>query len=155
MATLYLVRHAKAGERRLWDGDDVERPLSKKGWKQAEALAKRFAKLEPTLLRSSPYVRCVQTLEPLGQRVGLRVEIEERLREEEPFEPVLDLLAATPPGTVMCSHGDVIPATLLALERRGTEIRSPADWRKASVWVLKRNKRGEVVHATVWPPPPI
>jgi 8-oxo-dGTP diphosphatase len=26
---VYLVRHAKAGERRIWDGDDVSRPLSR------------------------------------------------------------------------------------------------------------------------------
>jgi hypothetical protein len=44
-------------------------------------------------------------------------------------------------------------ATLAALERRGSEIRTPPDWRKASVWVLKRNKHGDIVHATVWPPP--
>lgn len=153
VARLYLVRHAKAGERRSWEGDDVERPLSKQGWKQAELLAKRLAKLGPGLLCSSPYVRCVQTLEPLATRIGLAVEIEPRLGENEPFEPVLDLLAVAPGGTVLCSHGDVIPATMQALARRGTEIRSPADWRKASVWVLNRNKRGVVVHATVWPPP--
>ena len=43
MAELYLVRHAKAGERRLWDGDDLDRPLSPKGWKQADLLATRLA----------------------------------------------------------------------------------------------------------------
>ncbi len=44
---IYLVRHAKAGERRVWDGDDEARPLSKLGWKQSEAIAKRLAKREP------------------------------------------------------------------------------------------------------------
>jgi hypothetical protein len=53
----------------------------------------------------------------------------------------------------MCSHGDVIPAVIQQLEKSGTSIRTPADWRKASVWVLKRNKKGNIVHATVWPPP--
>jgi 8-oxo-dGTP diphosphatase len=150
---LYLVRHAKAGERRLWTGDDVERPLSKKGHQQAELVGRRLAKLRPSLLCSSPYVRCVQTLEPLAERLDLVVDIDQRLCEDEPFEPVLELLATTPGGTVMCSHGDIIPAALAALERRGTEIRTPADWRKASVWVLGRNKKRQIVHATVWPPP--
>lgn len=153
MAKLYLVRHAKAGERRLWDGDDVERPLSPKGWKQSELLADRLAALDVGGLYSSPYLRCVQTLEPLAERSHRPIEIEQRLCEEEPFEPVLDLLAEVPPGSVLSSHGDIIPATLAALERRGTAIRTPPDWRKASVWVLKRNKRGVIVHATVWPPP--
>ena len=155
MAKLYLVRHAKAGERRLWDGDDLERPLSNKGWKQSEAVAKRLAKLDVSTLHSSPYTRCVQTLEPLARCLQRSIDIEPRLCEEEPFEPVLALLAELPPGAVMCSHGDIIPATLLALERRGTDIRTQPDWRKATVWVLKRNKHGAIVNATAWPPPAV
>ena len=153
MAKLYLVRHAKAGERRLWEGDDIDRPLSSAGWKQAELLAKRLAKLDVSELRSSPYLRCVQTLEPLSKRTGVPIEVDQRLCEDEPFEPVLDLLAEVPAGAVLSSHGDIIPATLAALERRGTGIRTQPDWRKASVWVLKRNRKGDIVHATVWPPP--
>jgi 8-oxo-dGTP diphosphatase len=153
MAQLYLVRHAKAGERRTWTADDVDRPLSKKGRKQAELVGKRLAALGPTALYSSPYVRCVQTLEPLGARLSLPVEVDERLREDEPVGPVIELLADLPPGTVLCSHGDIIPAAIGALKRRGAKIRTPVDWRKASVWVLKRDSKGRIVHATVWPPP--
>ena len=68
MAKLYLVRHAKAGERRLWEDDDIDRPMSAKGWKQAELLGERLAALDVGTLLSSPYVRCVQTLEPLAKR---------------------------------------------------------------------------------------
>lgn len=153
MALLYLVRHAKAGERRLWEANDLDRPLSKKGWKQSEALAKRLSRLEPSVLLSSQYVRCVQTLEPLGVRIRGPITIEPRLTEDEPFEPVLDLLTEVPARAVMCSHGDIIPATIEALRRSGTELRTPVDWRKSSVWVLKRDKRSRIVAATVWPPP--
>lgn len=153
MAKLFLVRHAKAGERRLWTGDDHDRPLSGKGRKQAELLADRLAELAVGELRASPYARCVQTLEPLGARLGRPVEIDERLREDSPFEPVLDLIATAPDGSVLCTHGDIIPAAVQALHRRGTEVRNPVDWRKATVWVLKRDRRARVVHATVWPPP--
>ena len=153
MAQLYVVRHAKAGERRLWEGNDLDRPLSKKGWKQSHAVAKRLAKLEPTALLSSEYVRCIQTLEPLGHRLGRPVTIEPRLTEDEPVGPVLQLLAEAPDGAVLCSHGDIIPATIAALCDHGTKLRTPTDWRKASVWVLKRDKKGRIVTATVWPPP--
>lgn len=153
MARLYLVRHGKAGERRLWDGDDVDRPLSPKGWKQAELLATRLAALDVSALYSSPYVRCAQTLEPLATLVDRDVEIDHRLAEDEPFEPMLEMLTEVPDGAVLSSHGDMIPAAIAALERRGMEIRTPPDWRKASVWVLRRNKHGKVVHAVVWPPP--
>ncbi len=153
MSQLYLVRHAKAGERRLWAGDDTLRPLSKKGWKQSELLAKRLAKLSPGLLCSSPYVRCVQTLEQLAKRLGVTIETDPRLGEGESVEPVLKLLAEAPDHSVLCSHGDIIPATLMALEDLGAKLRTPPDWRKASVWVLDRNKKGRIVRATVWPPP--
>ena len=51
--TIYLVRHAKAGSRTRWDGDDVERPLNGEGQRQATSLAKRLAGKSPSTLLSS------------------------------------------------------------------------------------------------------
>ena len=42
---LYLVRHAKAGDRAAWKGDDRLRPLSKEGRRQADSLARLLARL--------------------------------------------------------------------------------------------------------------
>jgi len=151
-SVIYLVRHAKAGERRMWTGDDLERPLSKSGWKQAHALGKRLSKKGVGQLVSSPYVRCIQTLEPLAIAVGSTVETDDRLLEDAAFEGVLDLIAEVENGAVLCSHGDVIPATVQALVRRGMQLKTEPDWRKASVWILRR-KDDRVVSATVWPPP--
>jgi 8-oxo-dGTP diphosphatase len=152
---LYLVRHAKAGERRLWTTDDLDRPLSRKGWKQSDALAKRLAKANPPALISSPYVRCIQTLEPLAERLGQPVQIDERLTEDEPVEPMLDLFGEVPDGSVLCTHGDLIEAAIERLCTSGTKLGSPTDWRKASVWVLQRGKHGKIVKAKVWPPPAV
>jgi 8-oxo-dGTP diphosphatase len=149
---IYLVRHAKAGERRVWEGDDEARPLSKHGWKQSEAIAKRLAAKGATSLYSSPYVRCMQTLEPLGKRLGVEVQADHRLYEGEPFEPVLELLTEVPTGAVLCSHGDIVPDVIQALARRGMEVQSPPDWRKGSIWVLKR-KGDRITKGKVWPPP--
>lgn len=149
--TIYLVRHAKAGERRTWTGDDVDRPLSKKGWRQSEAIADRLGKKGVSALYSSAYLRCVQTLEPLGRRLELKVQTEPRLFEDEPFEPVLELLGEVENGAVLCSHGDIIPAVVQALHRRGMEVHTPSDWRKASIWVLRRKKH-RITHGKVWPP---
>ena len=151
-STIYLVRHAKAGERRVWDGDDFERPLSKTGWKQAAAIGKRLAKKGAAELVSSPYARCMQTLEPLAVALGAVVRPDDRLLEESSFEGALELIGELPDGAVMCSHGDVIPATIEALVRRGMEVRTAPDWRKGTVWVLKC-KDDRVVSGTVWPPP--
>lgn len=150
--TIYLVRHAKAGSRSGFDGDDEQRPLSKSGWKQAEAIARKLTRRAPTALVSSPYVRCRQTLEPLAGTTGLAIEIDHRLAEGGRFESALQLLAEVPDGAVLCSHGDVIPDTMAALQRRGCRFVGAPDWRKGSVWVLTRVD-GAVVEATAWPPP--
>jgi 8-oxo-dGTP diphosphatase len=150
---IYLVRHAKAGERRVWEGDDEARPLSKHGWRQSQAIAARLAKKGTTSLYSSPYVRCMQTLEPLGEQLGVEIEPERRLSEGEPFEPVLDLLGEVASGAVLCSHGDIVPAVIQALARRGMQVESPPDWRKGTIWVLKR-KGDRITKGKVWPPPP-
>ena len=149
---IYFVRHAKAGERRVWEGDDEARPLSKLGWKQSEAIAKRLASKGATSLYSSPYVRCVQTLEPLAERLRVDIELDRRLGEGEPFEPVLDLLREVAIGAVLCSHGDIIPDVIQALARRGMEVETRPDWRKATIWVLKR-KGDRITKGKVWPPP--
>lgn len=151
--SLYLVRHAKAGERSGWNGDDEARPLSKKGRRQSDALALRLAPLTTGLLVSSPYVRCVETLEPLGAAIGSSVHVDERLAEEQPAPAAIQLLDELDEGSVLCSHGDVIPATIHELVRRGLDLRSAPDWRKASVWVIDRNRRGRYTRARAWPPP--
>jgi 8-oxo-dGTP diphosphatase len=150
---IYLVRHAKAGSRRDWTDDDVVRPLSKKGIAQAEALARRMRKRELSVFVSSPYLRCVQTLIPLASQRNTAVTTDVRLEEEQGFEGALELLAEVPDGAVLCSHGDVIPATMAALERRGCQFLTEPDWRKATVWLLDRAADGSITTATVWAPP--
>jgi 8-oxo-dGTP diphosphatase len=135
-SVIYLVRHAKAGERRMWTGDDRERPLSKSGWKQAHALGKRLTKKGVGQLVSSPYVRCIQTLEPLAIAVGSTVETDDRLLEDAPFEGVLDLIAEVDNGAVLCSHGDVIPDLLDHVLAHGAKLKDELRWQKASTWVL-------------------
>lgn len=143
---LYLVRHAKAGSRSGYDGPDHERPLTQKGRAQADAIAERLAPAGVPRVLSSPYVRCVQTLTPLADRLGLRVETTEALAEGAPFEPVLELLAHAEDGTALCTHGDVLPDVLDALARRGTTIHEPVDLSKGVTWVLERAE-GRVVSA--------
>jgi 8-oxo-dGTP diphosphatase len=151
---LYLVRHAKAGSRHDWVGDDLVRPLSKAGRKQADALAASLRAAGATELYSSPYVRCVQTLEPLGAAIGVPVVVDARLTEGDDFSGAVELLATARDGAVLCSHGDLIPATIAALERRGCVIIGEPDWRKATVWVIQRED-GDCVSANVWGPPEV
>ena len=41
--SIFVVRHAKAGSRHKWDGEDVERPLSEAGRRQTAAITERLA----------------------------------------------------------------------------------------------------------------
>jgi phosphohistidine phosphatase SixA len=115
-------------------------------------LADRLQKTDPTRLLSSPYVRCMQTLEPLAERTGLPVEAEPRLAEGAPFDAVLLMLAELVDGAVLCSHGDVIADTIDALIRRGLVIDGQPDWRKGSLWVIEPDGAG-VLRARAEPPP--
>jgi len=150
---LYLVRHAKAGSRFDWNGDDRLRPLTKPGRRQADTLAARLAALATGELISSPYLRCVETLQPLAERLQRGVRTDDRLAEGQRFSGALELLDEVADGAVLCSHGDVIPDTIDALQRRGCEVVGEPDWRKGSVWVLERAEHGAVVSASCWPAP--
>ena len=150
----YLVRHAKAGSRHRWEGDDRDRPLSRAGIDQAEAIADRLEAAGVTGLYSSPYARCMQTLEPLAERLGAKVHPDDRLAEGTPLPEVLTLLEEVGPGAVLCSHGDVIPELIEALVRRGAEIDTPPEWRKASIWLLDDGDRGGKIRRVSAEPPP-
>ena len=152
---LYLVRHGKAGSRHDFRGDDRMRPLSPSGHRQALALAVSLTAAGVKSLISSPYLRCIETLQPTAKAIGATVATDKRLGEGRSGIDVVELLASLPDGAAICSHGDVIPDTIAALERRGCEITSTPDWRKGSVWVLDRDDGGEIVRATAWPPPDV
>lgn len=149
---IYLVRHAKAGERTESESDHL-RELSKGGRHQAELIAARFAAVPVPRVLSSPFLRCIQTVEPLAATKQLTVETSKALAEDQPFAAVVELLLEVDEHTVLCSHGDVIPETIAALCRRGMDIVGPEDWRKGCVWVLERNADHFVTGSAEAPPP--
>src|SRR3712207_3914931 len=79
--TVLLVRHASAGDRNRWDGPDEDRPLDEQGRAEAEGLVDTLAGFPVSRILSSPYVRCAQTVEPLGVARGLPVEPSDELAE--------------------------------------------------------------------------
>jgi phosphohistidine phosphatase SixA len=136
-----VVRHAHAGSRSSWDGPDAARPLSRKGRRQAARIAEALAEAGITRLVSSPAARCVQTLEPLGDRLGLAVDADGRLLEgatgSEALKLADELSTANGQAVAVCSHGDVIPELLRELRHHGgTRIDDPFLWPKASTWIV-------------------
>jgi 8-oxo-dGTP diphosphatase len=150
---LYLVRHAKAGSRSAWTGSDHDRPLSAEGRAQALSIANGWGRETPVAVLSSPRLRCRETVQPLADRFGLPLVVESRLDEDTPFEKVLALLEDSPDSTVFCSHGDVIPAVMDALVRRGLDVPgSRGALRKAAMFVVHR-EAGRFVRTELVDPP--
>ena len=79
--TLYLVRHADAGDPSEWTGPDAERPLSGKGVKQAARLAATLLAAETQIdsIRHSPARRCAETATVLSAVLEVEATADDRL----------------------------------------------------------------------------
>jgi 8-oxo-dGTP diphosphatase len=153
--TVLLVRHARAGTRKYWKGPDIERPLSKKGRHQAEGLVDLLARYPVKRILSSPYVRCVQTVEPTAEKLKLAVEPEPVLAEGAGADQVLVLLRQAAGSTVVwCTHGDIVPIVLDIVEQDGVKLKkADKKYPKGSFWELEQDKKGRVTKATYFPAP--
>jgi broad specificity phosphatase PhoE len=103
--TSILLRHASAGDRDEWNGPDLLRPLDERGRRQAAELVELLRPYAPRRILSSPYVRCLETVEPLGAALGLPVEEDERLTEGA-GPGARELLQED--GVLACTHGDIV-----------------------------------------------
>ena len=135
---LILVRHAKAGRRSDWRGDDRQRPLEKVGQAQAERLADLLAVFAPTHVVAADLVRCTETVQPLATRCGHTVAVDPVFGDDA-FAASASatedaLMAHAKPGrvTVVCSQGEAIPGLI---ERVGRGVLA-SDTRKGAFWVL-------------------
>lgn len=149
----YVVRHAKAGDRSDWEGDDRLRPLTRSGEKQAEALAAMLGSEPIDRILSSGNVRCVQTVEPLATRRKLPVETIRELEEGAGGESVIRLVEQFKGrNVVLCTHGDVVEELLERLIAQGLVTRARANMEKGSTWVLDE-KDGKITGAKYLPAP--
>ena len=152
-----LVRHARAGHRDEWTGDDSLRPLDKRGRRQAAGLAAPLTALGVDRLVSSPSVRCVETFEPAAASMGLELEQREELAEGASPDEVRSLLAdldgATP---ALCTHGDVVEALLgerLSLKKGAARVLELLDG-ELRLGEEIPPPRSRTARAGQWPTPP-
>lgn len=153
--TLFVVRHAHAGQRSAWGGDDRLRPLSERGEGQARSIASTLASWEPapTRILTSSSRRCVQTVEPLAGKLGITPDQDDRLFEGATRREVAALLdQVADDDVVLCSHGDVIPMLLDLLVGEGLRPERNLVWQKASVWIAE-GTRGAWGAGRYLPPP--
>jgi 8-oxo-dGTP pyrophosphatase MutT (NUDIX family)/phosphohistidine phosphatase SixA len=142
VTTLLLVRHAKAGARADWSGDDNQRPLSDAGLRQQAALRGLLPLFGPERAYSAPRLRCEQTIAPVAEDLGLTIGMEPQLSEEgywpNPAAGVDRLLhiAAEPGTALVCSQGGVIPDLVTRLAESGGMTLPEVASKKGSVWTL-------------------
>ncbi|MEC3973769.1 NUDIX hydrolase [Amycolatopsis sp. H20-H5] len=147
LTTVLLVRHAKAGKRDEWSGDDDLRPLSDAGQRQADALRKLLPHFGPDRVLSAPRLRCVRTVHAVAEDLGGEVRHEPLLSEEgywpDPVLGIARLLAIAGDGgtPLVCSQGGVIPDLVSTLaDRDGVTLAAARGGvvpsKKSSIWVL-------------------
>jgi 8-oxo-dGTP diphosphatase len=150
---VYLLRHAKAGERMTWEGDDRMRPLTRSGRCQAEALVAMYRNAKFEHLVTSPYVRCIETLVPLACARTQSIEVSDALAEGAALDDAWSLVEKfAGHGAVLCTHGDVVPMILAGCEARGICVGNDPQWPKGSTWVLECEGT-HVARARYVPPP--
>lgn len=145
-----LIRHAHAGRRGEGTQDD-RRPLSDKGRRQAAAIAERYRTIPFERTVTSPYLRCVETVEPLAALAGTEVEQLAELGEGHGPATALGLIEQATAPIALCSHGDVIGEVLMLLDRRGVPL-DTQQMQKGSTWRLTVAD-GAVVTGHYDPPP--
>ncbi|WP_306203816.1 NUDIX hydrolase [Actinoplanes sp. RD1] len=142
-----LIRHAHAGKRRHFAGDDVLRPIDERGRAEAETIRAVAGLFAPRRLLAATPLRCRQTLVPLGETLGLPVEEDpafaeppdgevtpERVAESVKAATTRLLELRTGDLAAICSQGKVIPGVLAQLS--GATDTDAYKTPKGDGWVL-------------------
>ncbi|MEO6081702.1 MAG: NUDIX hydrolase [Umezawaea sp.] len=142
LKTVLLVRHAKAGKRENWPGDDDLRPLSSAGWRQAEGLRSVLPLFAPARVHAAPRARCVQTVQGVADDLRTSVRREARMSEEgywpDPDAGLVRFLeiAADDGVPVVSGQGGVIPDLVGKLADIGGLRLADIPCKKGSLWLL-------------------
>ncbi len=134
---LYFLRHADAGDPLAWEGPDEDRPLSGKGERQAERVARLLGAgaTRPDAVISSPKLRAFQTARIVAAEIGLEVAINDRLADDLDVASLDALVeeAGFPGRPLLVGHDPDFSATVSALVgadilvRKGALVRVDAD----------------------------
>jgi 8-oxo-(d)GTP phosphatase len=120
---LLVIRHARAGHRDDWKGDDRRRPLDDRGWRQAQELVEQLAAFPISRILSSPYDRCVQTVALLAAQRDLPIEQRDELGEERQHHEGTALVRSLidQPAAV-CVHGGLSDAAFGERLKKGETL---------------------------------
>lgn len=141
--SVLLVRHASAGDPSRWRGEDRLRPLDDKGHWQAEELVRLLSRFDVREIVSADNLRCVRTVQPLSESIGVEV-TEQPLLSEHGYaghaEETIELTRTIgEPGSavVVSSQREVILELLRRLTNEdGLAFDSEPKVKKACTWSL-------------------
>ena len=125
--------------------------------RRPKRIADQFADAGIKRVISSPSLRCRQTVEPLAERLGLEGRAERctgggRTGRAGRSSCCTDL-ADEDGDAALCSHGDVIPAVVSALEAEGLDGDGTVDSAKAGAFILETDDGRISQRASTSPPP--
>jgi 8-oxo-dGTP diphosphatase len=156
VSSIHLIRHAKAKNRVRWTERDELRPLTKRGRHEAAELASTFVAVPFVRLLSSPYARCLQTLEPLAAALHLPIGEAPELVEGESGHAAVELLVheATAGAIACCTHGDVLFEICDLVASKGARFDGgPLVVPVAAAWILEV-EGGQITRGHYVAPPP-
>ncbi len=134
---LYVVRHGNAGVRGKSKGPDSERRLTEKGRQQSLGVAEILARHPITGIYSSGAVRCLETVVPVADKIGVDVKVAKRLKEFTELKKIRKFISSLGTGSfVICSHRDWIAPLIKDLDSRGVRLRGTRKWPRSSIWIL-------------------
>lgn len=116
--TLMILRHASAYTRARWHGEESARPLTVDGATAAKRLARIIDAYGVRTVVTSPAARCVATIQPFAERVGVAPKLDDRLGEEsggKQARAAIEPLLTKRKPVVVCSHRPTLPKLFAGL----------------------------------------
>jgi 8-oxo-(d)GTP phosphatase len=144
---LILLRHASAGAKQSWPGDDLDRPLDAEGAAVSDELGLLLSCYGSARAITSAAERCVATVRPYAVMTGAKLEIEPSLTAGHPYggpgrddQAAAALVARITAGglpAVVCAHRENLPPLLAAAcAALGADPPVGTPLRKGDFWVL-------------------
>jgi 8-oxo-dGTP diphosphatase len=148
-----VLRHAKATPRTDWKGPDGKRTLLSSGKAQAKALIPVLNAFGPKKIVTSPWVRCLTTVEPYAKKYKFpiveRIALSEHGNANGPARTknvVRDLIDTQKPA-LLCSHRPSLPSIIDELSENATLVQK----KELQHGLLLKPGHLMVVHMTVEP----
>src|SRR6266536_252757 len=140
---LILLRHASAGSKRTWPGEDLDRPLDVGGAADAGRLAELLSCFGSCRVISSAAERCVATVLPYAALTGAVIEIDADFTVPHPGGVSPDQpkragqIVDDGQPAIICAHGENLQRILqVVCDRLGAEIPAGPPLPKAAWWAL-------------------